>query len=1043
MDFSDEMTGEILKIFQTESDEIISRINDNLLSLETKQNDQESILLLFRDAHSLKGASRMVGFNNIQSIAHKIEDILGLAKDNKILISADIVSTLYKTVDFMSELIRKSIKKGQDIYSDKISEYLAQLDNIENSAVSMNTKPEVKDDFNIELFMKSVEKFNALIIQALSLLMAIEAEHSPEKIKNLLTVIDTLFELFKDIGIYEIKKLLEDVKIKLEFTLNGSNDLTLEETGDLQVKLDAVINKLAYLFELYNIEVVDYYSLLFGQLSEDFNISPKADFGQQEILRTPVIESVEVESSVPEIAENEGLLQQGLKDVIQTDFVLNFSGIEGKIDELLQHKISIAEVNKLLEQYQQNCEYENVKSILAKIIDIFKFVSTNESALNEDAVSIIKQTLEYCNNVVQNQNENTDNRLILQQLEIVQQILEIEKEKTNVKVFINPKEEQAKNITDFSDTFVSDSIKTLRVDSVKLDLLINQMNELTIEKIKTKKRLFELNQIIKDLEDNQKNISKFMHYLRYYGKKQVQYSSDDNSALSFMKQFMNLVTEDSKKIQKISNDTKSLYKLLQEDDAKMDSIVNSLGNMVKNIRILPFATVFHLFGRMVRDIAQEKGKKIDLEILGSETCTDKKIIEEIKTPLIHIIRNSIDHGIETPDERLNMGKSPTGKIILSAKQFDNKVIIEIKDDGRGINISKIKEKALSKGFLTADEIKNMSDEQITNLVFAPGFSTGDEITNISGRGIGLDVVQSKIMQLNGKVQLISELNKGCSVQIELPSTMLLMKVFIVKLNKQNFAIPMEYINTVLRRKSDEIIMNNNKKSIIFNDSTIPLFSLNDVLGFECANDPCTYTIMIVDIDKKKFALHLDEIIGEQEILQKRLSPPLYKLKNISGITTLISGETCLILNLFEIAKNVQSDLFGVKCPITDKNSCKKFKILVVDDSYTTRVLEKNILTNLGYDIETAENPLEALEMLGKKSFDLIISDVEMPEMTGLEFLEKIKTDEMFSEIPFIIVSSLANEDYAKQAKALGAVKYIVKGDFSQDDFEQTINEILK
>src|SRR5574344_3148247 len=239
--------------------------------------------------------------------------------------------------------------------------------------------------------------------------------------------------------------------------------------------------------------------------------------------------------------------------------------------------------------------------------------------------------------------------------------------------------------------------------------------------------------------------------------------------------------------------------------------------MVKDVRVLPIATIFHMFGRRVRYMPKEKNKKVDLEISGSETCTDKKIIEEIKTPLIHIIRNSIDHGIETPEERIALGKPPVGKIFLRAKQAENKIIIEVEDDGRGINLAKIKEKALHNGFLTQEEIEGMTDEQIMNVIFMPGFSTGETITDISGRGIGLDVVQTKIGQLNGKINVISEINKGCCLRLELPTAMSTVKVFLTKVASQSFALPIATVEGVVLRQKEEIFTNKNGKSIKYNN----------------------------------------------------------------------------------------------------------------------------------------------------------------------------------------------------------------------------------
>lgn len=1042
MDFSEEMIDEIFKIFQVESEEIISRLNNNLLDLEKNPNNKDAILMLFRDAHTLKGASRMVGFNNVQTLAHKMEDVLGLAKENKISLNSKVVNVLYKTVDFLSELIQKSIQKGQEIYNEDITKQINALETINDFAD--NATPVIEQaDFNAELFIQNIDRINVLIPECLFILMEIETKKDEDLIQNLISVIKELYEIFQKIGPYDIRKLFEDIKVKLEFTSKASNSLTNEETGQLQYTIDTVISKLASLCELYNLALIDYYSIAFEKMSgaqTKEKVPPKVEvFEPEKIIKNAQEEEEEEEKEEEEEEEEE----EEHKTETPLSLNLDLEFIQDKISNLLQNVGSLNEIKDFLVNYEKNCTNDNVKNILQKNIAILDFAGKNEIQFNDEIISVLKQSIEYCDNTIKNRGEIADNQLIFQRLEIVQQILEFNKEKTEVEIFINPKEDKSKKIADFSEIFNTGTIKTLRVDSSKLDTLVNQVNELTVTKIKTKKHLHELDTINKEVEEWQKNLLKVLNYLKYYDKKYSQSGNVDNSSSFLTKQLLNLFTDNNKKVQKISSNITNLHRTIQEDDTKMHLVVDNLNSMVKNIRVLPLATVFHLFGRMVRDIAQEKNKKIEFEIIGSETSTDKKIIEEIKTPLIHIIRNAIDHGIELPDERIALGKNPTGKIILSARQANNKVIIEIKDDGRGINLAKLKEKAVQKGFLTQEELNSMSDEQITNIIFSPGFSTGDEITNISGRGIGLDVVQSKISQLNGNVKIISELNKGCCIQIELPTTMSIVKAFLVKASNQTFAIPIESINTVLRKKEGEIISSNNKKSVVFKNETIPLYDLSDILNLpKLASDKNKRTILIIESNNKIIALCVDTLIGEQEILHKKLSAPFYKLKNISGITTLVSGEICLILNISDIIKATNALKTSANISTKKKVQNKNFRILLVDDSATTRTLEKNILTKAGYNIEVAENPIEAFDKMKISRFDLIISDVEMPKMNGLEFLEKLKTDEMFSDIPVIMVTSLMDEENKKHAMDLGAKKYIVKGEFNQDELQEAVSKFL-
>ena len=491
----------------------------------------------------------------------------------------------------------------------------------------------------------------------------------------------------------------------------------------------------------------------------------------------------------------------------------------------------------------------------------------------------------------------------------------------------------------------------------------------------------------------------------------------------------------------------SLYKVIQEDDARLNLIVGGLEEKIKSVRVLPLATIFHLFPRMVRDIAREKNKDIDFVITGSETSVDKKIIEEIKAPLMHIIRNSIDHGIETPDERIKNGKHPTGRILLGAYHLENSVLIEISDDGKGIDTDAIRRKVLQKGLLTPEELEAISEEQIMNIIFWPGFSTGETVTDISGRGIGLDIVYTKISQLNGKVKVKSSLGKGCQVSIQLPVTMATIKAFLVKVNNQTFAIPTSAIKTTHLISRDKILYKEGKKIIIVDNRTVPICSIAETLEMcDNSNNSDKLVVIVVQAEDTQIGFIVDKLVGDQEILHKNLSEPLVRVRNIAGITTLGSGDLCLILNVSDLVKSAYVN-FGRPCrrpalPVKmNEENCKK-KVLVVDDSTTTRILQRNILKAAGYDVEVAVNGFEALNKIACENYDIVISDVEMPEINGIELTERLRQNEKLKNIPLILVTSLASEQDKLKGINAGANAYIVKSEFNQEELLSTIQRLI-
>ena len=716
---------------------------------------------------------------------------------------------------------------------------------------------------------------------------------------------------------------------------------------------------------------------------------------------------------------------------------LTFFDIAEKISMLQGSSIYAKEIKDDIAQLKEGIDDQNIIEIINVINDILDFISENSVQLEEQMMMTLKGAVEYC----ASPNENIDNDLILQQLEIMKQLLELNYKKDTGVSEIKSLSTQTSSANKSN---ASTEIKTLHVNAQKLDLLVNQLGELIITKIKTEKNLEKIDSIKNANEACQKDLLKTSNYLRYYNRKYLQSGNTDQYTGVFVKQVFSLLLDITQNVSRTIYDLNSLYRASKEDDMKMRLIIDEMESMVKNIRVLPISTVFNSFSRMVRDIANEKGKDIDFEIEGKDTCADKKIIEEIKTPLIHILRNAIDHGIESKEERIANGKSPVGKILLSAKQDDNKVIIDVVDDGQGFNLEKIKDRAVSRGFLTQDDIDSMTDEAIMNIIFWPGFTTGDSITSISGRGIGLDVVKTKISQLNGKVKVISEFGKGSCVHIEIPVTLTTLRVFLVQISGQTFAIPIQVITTFILKNQNEIKTNNGVRSILFNGNIIPLYYLSDILELAPAPRNEKETILIIEADDKTIGLVVDKLLGDQDILQKKLSPPLYKVKNISGITNLASGELCLILNMQDIMhydfNKAMISANNQELLTSDVLSYKR--ILIVDDSVTTRTMVKNILLNIGYMVDTVLDADEALVKLKLTHYDLIITDLTMPKIDGYEFIERLRNDEMYADIPIIVISSLPENQARKRLNKLSIAHYISKDNFDQADLAMQVKEIL-
>lgn len=1041
MEFSDNELTEILNIFQVEAEEIISKMNNSLLDLERNPKNKELILILFRNAHSLKGAARMIGFNSIQTLAHKMEDILDLAQENKLVLNTKISDILYKTVDMISDIVKSSISSGQEIADvTLVNEQLNILDNITSAEDQNISATKETMDFNRNLLNDSIDKINSLIVNTLICLMKLEEKCDAETIDRMSNYVNRMFELFNDIGFFEIKMSIENTKVKLDFVKQASYNLTTRELIEMQDDMANVINVLSGMYEMNNIPVVDYYSYAFDKISSQNN--EEFVFVQQKQEENKQEEQKEEDYLDSEIIDEASDLPAST--------TINFADIKAKIPSLETDITDIYEVREFFEHIAKTCTNENASKMIAEILKILKYSEKTSVCPNEQALMIISGAIDYLDELLNNGVDSGNFDLLFQQLEIMMQLLDLSNVGDGGDLFELPQvQPKAKTSTsDFSKIFNTSEIKTLHVDSSKLDTLVNQLGEIHTTKTKTSKQLSEFSDIVKDMEDFQKNFLRKINTIKTLDKKITNQNNETLSA--YLRQTANVFMEDYETLAELINEINTLQRSHQDDDDKLNTLIDDFSLMVKNITVLPFATVFHFFGRMVRDIAKEKNKKVELNINGSDTTADKNIIEEIKNPLIHIVRNAIDHGIETPEKRMALGKNPTGRISISAKQENNKIILEVFDDGQGFNLDKIRETAIVKEFVTPEELSMMSDSEVMNMIFWPGFTTDDKVTDISGRGIGLDVVKSKMMQLNGQIKIATELNKYSCITLELPLTMSTINAFIVKSADKLFALPMSAIATVISKPLDEIYVNDDQATIVYKDRNIPLHSLANILNLEKKENLSNYrTILIVQADNKIIGLIIDKLIGTQEILHKKLALPIQKLKNISGASTLASGETCLILNISDILKNatLQSNkiLAAEKIRLLEtksKNKLANKKLLVVDDSVIVRTLTKNILSLEGFNVETVFNPIEAFKKLNQSHYDAIITDLDMPEMGGFEFIEKLKRDKLKSKIPVFVMSSNNSKEDQEKAKTLGVESYFIKNNFRQPTFVKKIKETL-
>ncbi len=490
---------------------------------------------------------------------------------------------------------------------------------------------------------------------------------------------------------------------------------------------------------------------------------------------------------------------------------------------------------------------------------------------------------------------------------------------------------------------------------------------------------------------------------------------------------------------------------------RFETIIDQLDGDVTALRMRPISTVFELFPRIVRDLAEEYGKSVELEIEGGETELDRSMLEGIKDPLMHLLRNAVDHGIESRQNRVRFDKPEKGTLRLSARQEGDRVFITLGDDGRGIDTGRIKSTAIRQGIINEESAGRMTDEDALSLIFTPGFTTKTTVTDVSGRGVGTDVVRKYVEDnLHGQVMVDSKVNGGTTFTLVLPLTLAVTPSVLVKVGGQLFAIPAHSVQLGARVGAGDVRSTDGKLAANIIGATIPLVRLDETLSLPTCDstdsepeassrDKDFLEVLVVVQGNRRLAFIIDELVEEQDIVVKRLEPPLNDLRFVAGVTILEKGEIVPILHVHEIieaGESAGSARGGIENVPSVEGRDVRRNVLVVEDSLTTRELMKNIIRSAGYNVDSAADGVEALNKIASQQLDLIVTDIEMPRMNGFEMTERVKRDPALKDIPVIIVTSLFRDEERKRGMEVGADAYIRKGDFDQSKLVDTIKRLV-
>jgi chemotaxis protein histidine kinase CheA len=491
----------------------------------------------------------------------------------------------------------------------------------------------------------------------------------------------------------------------------------------------------------------------------------------------------------------------------------------------------------------------------------------------------------------------------------------------------------------------------------------------------------------------------------------------------------------------ITRRMRALVTSVSDDQAKLTLITEELRQHVIDLTMLPVSTVFDTFPRAVRDLSRSFGKDLELTMTGGATELEKRVIEKIADPLVHLVRNAIDHGLEAPAERATAGKPAAGVLVIAAEQRGNRVHITVRDDGRGIDPDAIRAAAVRKGFGSATDLAQWTNERLFNLIFEPGFSTRSEVTDVSGRGVGMDVVRVAADTLGGSVRVQSELGRGTSVILDLPLSLALLRVVLVEANGETAAIPTAAIRRILPGAPEQL-----RGTEEIEGETIPIASLSALLGQSPGSRPGAGTpnLVLIEAHGDRFGIVVDAVMEEQELVFQELRGPLGDGVTIAGAALLGNGDIVPILDVQALATRLAGGPGAETTapPAASSTATGPARVLVVEDSLVAAEMHRGILNGAGYEVGIAQDGVEAMEWLRRAEWDLVVTDVDMPRMNGIELISRMRTDPRLRHTPVIVVSSRDSGDFRQRGLDAGANAFVSKGDFDQEMVLQAVRLLI-
>lgn len=672
-----------------------------------------------------------------------------------------------------------------------------------------------------------------------------------------------------------------------------------------------------------------------------------------------------------------------------------------------------------------------IEGLAHRLETLFSRVRQGQCNLDDSVTGVVQQVLDASEDCIAALSESRPAETVPAALRAIEQVLGMESTAAE-----QPPPEPQAPVSGFQ------PIETVRITAESFDGLFRTAGRLVVENQHQDRIGAELNQLVRDVALVEKE-----------GERVHRAVTAALSHLAGSRELVRLASMlDSmeRQVRSVSKQARATRRLHHRSSWSMRQLGKQLQTDVWQARLVPAESLLEGYRKMMRDLARDEGKELDFRATSAGVRADRRVLEALKDPIMHLLRNAVSHGIESPQERAAKKKNPAGLVTLRVDATGQRLTVSIQDDGRGVDLARVAEVAVRNGILSASDAAQRSPQELVRILFRAGFSTASNVTSLSGRGMGLSVVYETIRRLQGDLDLQPHAEGGITVLLSVPLSIATHRLVVVNCGNQIFAIPTLGIERLKRIKLSSVESVEGKPVVVLNDQPVPLATIHGLLGLEHSSnrtDADNLQIVVVRSGSRRLALIVDAVRRETDAIIQDLGPAAGCGGRISSGVVLDDGTVAFVVNPMELIESAvhsrpQVPALTVQEAPEPTSEPANRAILVVDDSMTTRTLEKSILEAHGYRVRVAVDGVEALTRLREETADLVIADIEMPRLNGFGLIEAMKQDAKLQHIPVIVVSSLERREDRERGLAVGADAYIVKRKFDQEELLAAIRQIL-